>query len=100
MAVAKVRSRYFDPSNLGSLSSRKTFLKYNPDLRESDVNKFFAEENAPKRFYPSKVSLPGEVFKTRAHYFGQYVCIIRKTVNRKEYSKKTHPSSLSWYMIF
>lgn len=72
-AVANVRKLYFDPATRGSLSAKKTFLKYNPKLNEAAVDAFFAEENAAKQFFPSKVALKGETQKLRANYFGQYL---------------------------
>ena len=73
MALSKIRKRYFDPSNLGSLSSKKTFIKYNRDLSKHDVDHFFASENATKRWYPNKLAIQGETSRMRANYFGQYI---------------------------
>lgn len=73
MALAKIKKRYFDPTKLGSLSSKKTFLKYNRDLDSRDVDHFFASENATKQWYPNKLAIKGEGSRMRANYVGQYL---------------------------
>lgn len=73
MALAKIKKRYFDPTKLGSLSSKKTFLKYNKDLNPEDVDHFFLSENATKQWYPNKLSIKGEGSRMRANYVGEYV---------------------------
>ena len=73
MAQQKIRKLYFDTSKPGSLSSKKTFLRYNPRLNKQVVNQFFAEEASTKVWFPSKVSLKNETPTVRANYFGQYI---------------------------
>ena len=73
VAMSVAKKRYFDPNIKGSLSSKKTFLKYNKDLDEATVDRMFVEENATKQFYPQRLAIKGEGMAMRSNYFGQHV---------------------------
>ena len=73
MDLVKARKRYFDPKVRGSLSSRATFGKYNPDITKDALDRLFGQNSTVQQWFPAKKSIPGEQLAMTARYFGQYL---------------------------
>lgn len=73
MSLAKARKLYFDPTVRGSLSSRRTFQRYHPNIPNEIITKLFQENVGLIQWFPAKVQLKGETHSMTARYFSQYL---------------------------
>jgi hypothetical protein len=73
MELVRARKLYFDPKVKGSMSSRKTFLKYNPNISNDTLDRLFSQNGTVQQWFPAKKNIPREQMAMTARYFGHYL---------------------------
>lgn len=71
MDLVQARKLYFDPREKGSLSSRTTFKKYHPKIKDGVLDRLFGQDGVVQQWFPAKKAIPKERMSMVANYFSE-----------------------------